>query len=347
MSAAFEFSRKTLPFLWMLALVGACGTTTGSGGDGLADVAVQKDVIMPSFGKDIVAPAKDVAAQPKDAQGNPPDVPVVQDIVQPQDLAVQTPDVPAEPDVAQELDVPQQPDIVVAPDVPAAKDVAPSCGDGTCTGGVETCTSCPADCGACPSVCNPLTSASCKANEQCYVNSKGVLACAAPGTLTKGAGCKYLADCAKGMLCVDSACRPVCDAKGSPPVVACSAAGATCVELVSASGPIGYNLGACIGGDGCNLLTNGCPTGLMCVPFATDKACVTAGTIAVGGDCTAPSALCKADGVCIDDATGTTKHCLQKCGADGGAPKCTTKTCGSLSIGDPPKSAPDNLGACF
>jgi len=340
--------RKMLTVLLFAALASACSTAASSGG-GHAPAGVDpKDVIVATFGKDAAMPAKDVPAA--DAQAKQ-DGQAQEDLGQSEDLAEEPPDaakvadVSAATDVAAPADVPVAPDVATQQDIPQAKDVAAGCGDGKCTAGAETCTSCSADCGACP--CDPVTSASCKATEQCYINSKGVPGCGPPGTLAKGAACKYLADCDKGLLCIDGGCRPVCDAKGSPPIVACGAAGAKCVEFTMGGAPVGYNLGVCIGGDACSLLTNGCPSGLMCVPLASSKACVAEGSIAVGGDCTAPGTLCKADGVCLDDQSGGKRHCQQKCAADGGVPKCVGKTCGSLSIGDPPKSAPDNLGACL
>lgn len=375
--------RRCSPCLAVLGLLAACGTTTGGGGSGVLDVAAVKDVVIPTFGKDLSSSPKDVPANPIDAKV-PADGSAAADVAIALDIMTDPEDVAAPSDVAAPVDL-------IAP-----KDSGPSCGDGkcsapetcascsadcgqcpdlcgdgkcaasetcsTCPGDCgpcpvgcgdnkcaspsETCATCPADCGACPGTCNPLTSASCKPSEQCYVSSKATPICSAPGSLALGAPCKFLADCAKGMLCVDSACRPVCDAKGTPPVVGCKAP-SVCVELTASGVPMGYNLGVCLGGDKCNLLSNGCPSGLMCVLFATDRACVTEGTVAVGGDCTSSNTECNANGVCLADDVGTKKHCKQKCGADGSAPKCTGLTCGGLSIGDPPKSVPDNLGACF
>ena len=371
-----DFKRKCAPCLVSIGLFAACSTTTGSGGAGLVDVAAGKDIVIPTFGKDL-------SSSPKDAPTSPGDAKVSADVAALDDGAAQPEDVAAPGDDAAPADLVAAKDAgsscgdgkCSAPETCAScsadcgqcpdlcgdgkcavsetcstcpGDCGPcpvGCGDGKCASPSETCATCPADCGGCPGTCNPLTSASCKPAEQCYVASKAPV-CALPGTLGLGAACKAVADCAKGMLCIDSACRPLCDAKGTLPALACKAP-AVCVELTTATGPLGYNLGVCLGGDKCNLLSNGCPTGLMCVPFASDRACVTEGTIAVGGDCTSSNTECNANGVCLADDVGTKKHCKQKCGADGSAPTCTGLTCGGLSIGDPPKSVPDNLGACL
>ncbi len=216
------------------------------------------------------------------------------------------------------------------------------CGDGSCDAAKESCTSCQADCGVCPGSCSPLTSQGCAAVDQCYTNA-GEPACAKPGTSAKGAACKFLADCAKGMLCVNGSCATICDASGAS--LPCTLP-AQCGELSSGGKPIGWNLGACIGGDNCNVLTNsGCTGAMMCIPLAGGKGCIPPGTVGANQVCKGASE-CDAKHLCVGDGAGGPMLCKLRCNANGGAPTCPNGACDPVSIGNPPKAAPDNLGAC-
>jgi hypothetical protein len=227
---------------------------------------------------------------------------------------------------------------------PADCPCASGCGDGKCDKAKETCQSCPADCGTCPGQCSPVTSQPCPADQQCYVGSSAPV-CAPPGTGQKGAACTGLADCIKGYLCVNGACAAICDTTGTTPGLACTKP-AQCGELSVSGKPIGYGLGACIGGDNCNALTNlGCSSGLMCVPVGGSKGCVSTGKVGENQPCTG-SSDCDGGHVCVAESASAPMLCKKRCNATGGSPGCTTGACGGLTIGNPPKSAPDNLGAC-
>jgi hypothetical protein len=220
---------------------------------------------------------------------------------------------------------------------------ATGCGNGTCEAATETCENCAKDCGACP--CNPLTSETCLADEQCYPVTKGTV-CAEPGTVAKSQVCGGDADCAKGLLCIGSVCRPICDTTGATPAAPC-ASPAKCLEITYSDGkPLGVNLGVCVGGDTCNVLTNvGCASSLMCGLAGAGKACVTAGT--QGDNLPCDKQTCDGEHICVSDGAGSPQLCKRKCNTKGGAPACPASgKCGVVTTGDPPKSAPDSLGAC-
>lgn len=118
-----------------------------------------------------------------------------------------------------------------------------NCGDKLCGNG-ETCDSCPDDCGKCfEGDCDPYTSVQCKAGDQCFPYFSGELVCLTPGSGSLGEACGALISCKKGLLCISSACRSICDAagKGGP---GCPA-GKQCVE-VGQPGKASAGVGACM-----------------------------------------------------------------------------------------------------
>ncbi len=228
------------------------------------------------------------------------------------------------------------------------KKCATVCGDAKCdAAGGETCSTCPGDCGGPCKICNPLTSENCPAGQQCYVTGAGPK-CSAPGSTNASQPCNGDADCLKGNLCIAGVCNPICDTTAaSALVVKCNLPGA-CLELQQTDGtPIGWNLGICVGNDTCNLVTNnGCASGLACYPAGTGgKACATAGKLTAGQPCQYPED-CAAALACVGDGTGAGSLCKLKCNTLKGTMDCGGKTCGSVTIGDPPKTAADNLGVC-
>ena len=223
---------------------------------------------------------------------------------------------------------------------------AQKCGDKTCEKATENCQTCPADCGICPGQCSPITSQGCPVGQQCYPVPDKSPVCSAPGAIQKGKSCNALADCVLGTLCVGSTCSGICDTTNTTPGYACTTP-AVCAPLESNGKPLGSNLGACIGGATCNLLSNvGCTAGMACITFGSGKACINAGSKGSSQTC-ADSNDCLASHVCVNDQSGTGKTCVLKCNAAGGLPKCPAGVCQSLSFGTPPKSAPDSLGGCF
>lgn len=226
------------------------------------------------------------------------------------------------------------------------------CGNGICDQSKENCQKCQADCGKCPApaagkVCNAVSSAGCLSVEQCYVTSDGKsTVCSAPGSVPKGEACVALADCVAGTLCLAGLCRPVCDSSGKLPGFGCAPL-ATCVQLKSDTVTYPDNVGVCVGGDSCALVTSaGCPSGLSCDLYnATSKACLPAGNGGNGATCQ-DNGECLATHICV--GSGAAGTCAQRCDAVSKLPKCPVgKTCKPLSYGDPPKSMPENLGACL
>ena len=217
------------------------------------------------------------------------------------------------------------------------------CGNGKCDQPAENCQGCPADCGACPGACDPLTQSGCDATNQCYPAPPTQTLCAPPGKLAKGTTCDATDACQKGMLCVGSVCRNLCDASGKNGAFGCVAP-AKCVELSNGTKPLGWNLGACLGGDTCNLLTNvGCPGGQACVSFQTAKLCGKAGTGGTGVACQGTND-CLATHLCVGG--GAAGNCKLRCHAGGGAPKCPAGACGQVTIGQGGPVAGDFLGVC-
>jgi hypothetical protein len=220
----------------------------------------------------------------------------------------------------------------------------PSCGDSSCKS-PEDCKTCPADCGMCPGICNPLTSELCTAAQQCYYTPTMTNpTCSPVGALTKGSACQYLNDCAKGMLCVNSVCAAVCDTSGKTAGLNC-ALPAKCAELSSGGKPLGYNIGACLGGDTCNVLTSvGCPSGMACSPVVEGKMCVPAGTGTLNVACLNGDSDCTKAYICMED---NGPKCKLRCNTTGALPKCTSPlTCVGIVLGDAQVPAPDNLGVC-
>ncbi len=222
----------------------------------------------------------------------------------------------------------------------------PKCGDKLCDKATENCQSCPTDCGVCPGQCNVITNLGCPSGQHCYPQPGKPPICAAPGTIGLGKSCNALADCTIGLLCIGSVCGKVCDTSGATAGYTCTSP-AICGELNYNGTPLGGNIGVCQGGATCNLVTNvGCATGLACITFGTGKACIKSGVGGPGAVCQS-SEDCSTATVCVNDQTGK-KTCAQKCNTATQSPKCGAGTaCQALSMGTPPKTAPDSLGGCL
>ncbi|MSP91725.1 MAG: hypothetical protein EXR79_07960 [Myxococcales bacterium] len=217
------------------------------------------------------------------------------------------------------------------------------CGNGKCDQPAENCQGCPADCGACPGACDPLTQSGCDGAQQCYPAPPTQTFCAPFGKLAKGVGCDASDACQKGLLCVGSVCRLLCDYAGKNGGLGCVAP-AKCVELSNGTKPLGWNLGACLGGDTCNLLTNlGCPPGQACVSFQTTKLCGKAGIGGTGVVCQGTQD-CLATHLCVGGGAAGT--CKLRCHAGGGSPKCPLGACGQVTLGQGGPVAGDSLGVC-
>ncbi len=221
----------------------------------------------------------------------------------------------------------------------------PKCGDGKCDAATENCQSCPGDCGACPGQCSPLTSSGCSAGKQCYPVATPPV-CEVPGTVALGKPCKALADCEFGTLCISGICGKICDTSGTTMAYLCTKP-AECAGLQIGGKPVAYNVGVCVGGDVCNLVSNaGCAAGMSCSVFNDGKACIVPGTGGTGAVCVSTDD-CLATHLCVTDTLGK-KTCSKKCDAVTKLPSCGVGlVCSGLSMGTPPKSAPDNLGACL
>jgi len=218
-----------------------------------------------------------------------------------------------------------------------------TCGDNKCED-PETCTTCPADC--CMTGCNPLTSSECGATEQCYPGGSDTV-CGAAGALTLKEPCTKASECAKGLLCVADVCRKICDVSGKTAGAACPS-GAVCSELVDGGTqkPIGFNLGACFGGQSCNLVTNGgCPAGQNCSPLTvTSKECLNATGKKSNGQACTKDEDCLLGSLCIGP-TANAQVCRQKCAAPNGT--CPgAQVCKQVVFGQAQTPAPDSLGVC-
>lgn len=222
----------------------------------------------------------------------------------------------------------------------------PKCGDGKCDVATENCQTCPGDCGACPGQCSPLTSSGCPSGQQCYPQANANPVCSKPGSVALGQPCIGLADCALGMLCISGVCGKVCDTSGTTPAYLCKAP-AECAGISVGGKTLPYNVGFCIGGDTCNLVTNvGCASTLACTPVNDGKACVKAGTGGNGAACTSDED-CLATHLCVAQIQGGPTKCFKKCVYPSGSPSCPSPTsCIAITTGSPPKSAPDSLGIC-
>lgn len=214
-----------------------------------------------------------------------------------------------------------------------------TCGNGTCDSG-ETCQTCAVDCACTP--CNPLTSVGCAKSQQCYVTNTG-LTCGGFGTVADGGLCTNLNDCAVGSMCIGGLCRKICATAGSKGP-SCSGA-ATCEELVTSSGSVGYNLGACFAPDNCNLTTSvGCATGFACMPGTTAKQCVKAGKVGLDGACTS-IADCDVGFLCLNNGA-TSGTCKKRCLTTDASTCPSGLSCGGITIGDPPVLVGENFGVC-
>ena len=216
-----------------------------------------------------------------------------------------------------------------------------TCGDGTCDKTKENCQTCSADCGQCPGICEPLTSKGCPAAQQCYPTSTSA-ACGNPGTIAENSPCTATTSCQKGMLCVGSVCKKLCDSSGSNASFAC--AQGKCDTLQYSDGkPVGFNLGTCVVYGKCNPVTNvGCASNQNCDLVKEGTVCIPHGSKTQGQGCNSLSE-CSKGFMCI----GNPMICMQKCSTAGGGSGCPGgKQCVMVTSGDNATPAPNNLGVC-
>ena len=194
--------------------------------------------------------------------------------------------------------------------------------------------------------CEPVTSAGCSADHQCFFTTPGNPQCVNPGTLAVGAPCTSILACVKGALCINGKCNPICDASGSNKALGCAAPG-YCGMLIDKSGvPLGGNLGVCFGGDNCDPVTNaGCTAGDACDPGGAATFCQKPGTVAIGGGCLGPTGTdCTADGLCIGASATAAGVCGQRCDTTATGPCPNGKTCGGVTSGG--VKVGNNFGVC-
>ena len=194
--------------------------------------------------------------------------------------------------------------------------------------------------------CEPLTSAGCGADQQCFFTTPANPQCVKPGTLAVGAPCTSILACVKGALCINGKCDTICDGSGSNKALGCAAPG-YCGTLIDKSGvALGGNLGVCFGGDNCNPVTNaGCTAGDACDPGGAATFCQKPGTVAIGGGCLGPAGTdCTADGLCLGASATAAGVCAQRCDTTATTPCPNGKTCGSVTSGG--VKVGNNFGVC-
>lgn len=221
-----------------------------------------------------------------------------------------------------------------------------TCGDGKCEGN-ETSTTCAQDCkpADCSLPCHPVSQTGCSSNVQCYPNANSAI-CASFGGKKIGEACQGINDCLKGLLCVNQLCKKLCSTKAAAGFTCTS--GENCEALESGGKQLPCDLGACFGDDACNLITSvNCPATHNCVPSGQGKKqCIPVGTKGQGATCTG-DADCQKHFMCLGEAAGKPKTCLQKCHAGSGTPKCAAGlNCATVTTGNPPQPAGDFLGVC-
>ncbi len=229
----------------------------------------------------------------------------------------------------QATDVPPSADVTAAADAVAMADTGAG-GDAVVT----------------PAACEPLTSAGCSADQQCFFTTPGTPGCVTPGTTAVGAACTSILACVKGALCINGKCGTICDASGANKALGCTAPG-YCGLLTNKSGaPLGGNLGVCFGGDNCNPVTNaGCSAGDACDPGGAATFCQKPGTVAVGGACLGPAAGdCTADALCIGASGTAAGVCEQRCDTTATSPCPTGQKCGGVTSGG--TKVGNNFGVC-
>ncbi len=156
----------------------------------------------------------------------------------------------------------------------------------------------------------------CEPDEKCApLGTNEALVCRPDGDKLPGQPCgaSGLDDCIAGSACVDydstlSTCKPLCNAS-----VPCSEDHLACFPWF---GPGGAVAGICLGDD-CLPPAVGCEDGQRCTVLSADTtavtACVPAGSVPVGGDCSTEE--CAPGAMCVK--TGPSYVCRAYC--DGGA----------------------------
>jgi|GEM_PF-1404216 len=149
---------------------------------------------------------------------------------------------------------------------------------------------------------------SCGAGRACYAHS-GELACLWEGVGQAGDECRYLDDCAGGLTCLGSRCRPLCNNEGEENACEDLCPG----ESLLASGILGVS--ACLGA---TCTADSCGAGQGCY-WLDGLACGWSGNLGLGSDCTYAND-CRAGLSCLG-APGQDHKCHALCGGEG-MPSC-------------------------
>jgi hypothetical protein len=165
--------------------------------------------------------------------------------------------------------------------------------------------------------CTPPVGAACQIDPACGCPSgqkcSYTSTCVAAGTAGSGSLCSLETDCAAGVTCAASVCKPYCNAPG----VTCPAAAGgpplgLCVQIENENGTPILQDSYCL--LDCTLSPNSCGAGQTCDIVTINGSrygnCVAAGTAAAGETCTSTTD-CVAGTVCFN--TGSGFVCAQPC----------------------------------
>ncbi|MFZ5438679.1 MAG: hypothetical protein ACOZQL_01660 [Myxococcota bacterium] len=178
--------------------------------------------------------------------------------------------------------------------------------------------------GACDIVSQNCTTATDKCSYMGFQDGGVGRACAPAGAKTEGQPCgPQTDDCAKGLACVGGVCAKFCYTSAN-----CTGQG-QCIGLVQIGGSREVPA-TCVTLAACDPFLQNCPSGQGCYLTQTGPACVTEGSVAIGGNC--QSANCVKGSVCLGGTSGPTCHGF--CNRDGGMPACATGQCGGVIAPD-------------
>ena len=192
-----------------------------------------------------------------------------------------------------------------------------------------------------PGECDPVAQ-NCGAGKKCTYVRRGSTTsrlCVPDGTVTQGGACQSTATtegdfydtCKAGLYCTDQTatdggtvflCKKFCHGNAQ-----CTAPG-ECIEVLRFAGS--DELPRVCGelGPRCELLAQGCASGLGCYPSPrSGPVCVTAGATADGAACTY-SNDCQPGSACVKDGAGLV--CRRLCRSPSGEPGCATGRCEPL-----------------
>jgi hypothetical protein len=192
-----------------------------------------------------------------------------------------------------------------------------------------------------PGECDPVAQ-NCPTGKKCtYVRQGSTTSrqCVPDGTVTESGTCQSTATpegnfydtCKAGLYCTDQAvadggttflCRKFCHGNEQ-----CTAP-SECIEVLRFAGSDELPRVCGVPGPRCELLVQGCASGLGCYPSPTSgPVCVTAGATAEGAACTY-SNDCQPGSACVKDGAGLV--CRRMCRSPSGEPGCATGRCEPL-----------------